>query len=390
MAPESAVSSSTGLPLLDLFTRLREADLPLGIDEYRQLLRALQLGFGTAADEPAAQAALRRLCKVLWVKSREDESLLNYHFDRLVAEWQAARQAQPPPSAEQPASETATPPASHETATLSPTPGAAEIPKPPLPGEPAGTPTAETVQPQDVETMRALHAALRMREMPLKRFVLTGEYVPVTRREMKQNWRYLRRMKREGIPTELDVDQTVKKIADTGFLLDPVLVPPRTNRTELLLLVDQGGSMVPFHALTRQLVDTALRGGRLGRAGVYYFHDVPTRYLYGKPALLEPHAVNQVLTMLHRDRTVALIVSDAGAARGNLDPTRVKQTRAFLDYLKSYVRRAAWLNPMPRPRWDATTAGEIADLLPMFEFTRHGMDQAIDALRGRYNVISAR
>ena len=34
------------LPLLDLFTRLREAGLPLGLQEYEWLLSALQAGFG--------------------------------------------------------------------------------------------------------------------------------------------------------------------------------------------------------------------------------------------------------------------------------------------------------------------------------------------------------
>lgn len=43
------------LPLLDLFTRLREAGLPLGINEYHILLHALQEGFGTTDQEALAE-----------------------------------------------------------------------------------------------------------------------------------------------------------------------------------------------------------------------------------------------------------------------------------------------------------------------------------------------
>lgn len=159
-------SVDDNLPLLDLFTRLREAGLPLGIGEYQLLLRALGGGFGVSD-----RADLKRLCQTLWIKSRE--------------------------------------------------------------------------------------------------------YFPVTRRQMKQNWRYLRRPVREGIPTELDIEATVNQIGQQGVLLEPVLLPPRINQSELLLLIDQDGSMVPFHSLSRRLAETAVRGGRLGKAGIYYFHNCP-------------------------------------------------------------------------------------------------------------------
>src|SRR2546421_13070007 len=104
-------------------------------------------------------------------------------------------------------------------------------------------------------------------------FLQTDEYFPTTRRQMKQSWRSLRRPMRAGPPIELDVDATINEIGRTGYLLKPVLVPYRKNRAELLLLLDQGGSMVPFHMLSRRLTETALRGGRLGKANIYYFHN---------------------------------------------------------------------------------------------------------------------
>ncbi|MBI4671507.1 MAG: CoxE, partial [Chloroflexi bacterium] len=329
----------TDLPLLDLFDRLRNADLPLGIDEYRTLLRALQLGFGTRDEKE-----LRRVCKILWVKSPADEAIFDYHFDRLLKEWEPARRvaettvettAMQEPETTQPRADR-----QRDAGQLKAEP---QVTTPPpreqvtAPGD-AGS-GAQPIQEQDPEKMRELHAALQAREIPLKRFVLAGEYFPVTAREMKQNWRYLRRMVREGPATELDVELTVKKIGRDGVLLEPVLLPERINRTELLLLIDQGGSMVPFHALARRLVETAVGGGRLGRAGVYYFHNVPLRHLYLNSTLSEARAVQQVIHPLRRERTVVMFFSDAGAARGGLNPERIEQTKNFLHALEANVRR---------------------------------------------------
>ncbi|MBD0264092.1 MAG: hypothetical protein ICV78_15585 [Tolypothrix sp. Co-bin9] len=67
------------LPLLELFTRLREAGLQLGIDDYQAVLQALQAGYGLPN-----RAALARLCRTLWVRSADDMRLFNYYFQLLI------------------------------------------------------------------------------------------------------------------------------------------------------------------------------------------------------------------------------------------------------------------------------------------------------------------
>lgn len=68
------------LPLLDLFTKLREAGLQLGIDEYQLAMHAMQAGFGIRNRD-----ALKRLCQTLWVKSKEERQLFEYHFEQVMA-----------------------------------------------------------------------------------------------------------------------------------------------------------------------------------------------------------------------------------------------------------------------------------------------------------------
>ncbi|MGP1375592.1 MAG: hypothetical protein ACTS3T_22385, partial [Almyronema sp.] len=213
--------------------------------------------------------------------------------------------------------------------------------------------------------------------------IRVGEYFPITSRQLKQGWRYLRRSIREGPRTELDVNATVQQIGQQGMLLDPVFVPAHKNRTELMLLVDQDGSMVPFHGLSQRIAETAVRAGRLGKAGIYYFHNCPDRYLYHDSVFQAAEAVDDFIRALS-PRTVVLIFSDGGAARGGFNRRRVELTINFLGLLDQQVSRIAWLNPLPHNRWQGTTAETIAQVVPMFEVSRQDFQNAIDVLRGRW------
>ncbi|MEW6496164.1 MAG: hypothetical protein AB1589_27140, partial [Cyanobacteriota bacterium] len=203
------------LPLLDLFTRLREAGLPLGVGEYKLLLRALQGGFGVV-DE----AALKRLCQALWVKSTEDNRLFEYHFKQVMDQsainqsvstseqrqsLDSSKESLPKPSETGPSSDSAS------SATYS--------------AKNVSTQSPEFVIETDdeVQVAQAVKAADINEEITDRNFLLTSDYFPVTRRQMKQSWRYLRRPVREGIPTELDIEATVHQIGQQGVLLEPVL-----------------------------------------------------------------------------------------------------------------------------------------------------------------------
>ncbi len=47
-----------------------------------------------------------------------------------------------------------------------------------------------------------------------------------------------------------------------------------------------------------------------------------------------------------------------------------------------YTYLYAWLNPMPRNRWEKTTAEDIARIVPMFSVNREGLNDAVNILRG--------
>ncbi|MEH2419835.1 MAG: hypothetical protein V7K48_02475, partial [Nostoc sp.] len=258
---------------------------------------------------------------------------------------------------------------------------------PPLPQRNEETPSTISALNQDikdeVQVAQAIHQGTRQdTNMLLSSFTESNEYFPMTGRQMKQSWRYLRRFIREGPSIELDVEATVEQMSRQGMLLHPVFKPRRVNRNELLLLVDQDGSMAPFHSLSERLAETAIHGGRLGKAGIYYFHNCPSQHLYHDSYHQVAEPISDVLAKLHPEYAEILIFSDAGAARGTFNRERLDLTTEFLDQLRQKLRHIAWLNPLPRDRWTGT-AGEVAKIVPMFELSRQGLTQAIDVLRGK-------
>ncbi|PMB46976.1 hypothetical protein CEN39_25300 [Fischerella thermalis CCMEE 5201] len=444
-------------PLLELFTRLRDAGLPLGIDEYQLVLRSLQAGFGVGD-----KAALKRLCQTLWVKSAEEKRLFEYQFEEVMATEivVSTPKTRTKPYKQHQISQLTryllmgilgvgivfgvvnSSKESDQTQTISP-PQLSPLPnveqevkqinqlnqnsnqsnwifqillsviglsggyvgfraishrnikqnisqstfyrKATLSSQVSHLPSELTqIIEDEVQVAKAvLQATSKNEDILDSRFILTTEHFPITERQMKQIWRYLRRPIRQGSATELDLQATINQIGRQGLLLEPVLVPRRVNRAEMLLLIDQDGSMVPFHTLSSRLAETAVRGGRLGKAGIYYFHNCPTEYLYHDPNHQKAELVTDIVTNICSERTAILIFSDAGAARGGHNKERYEFTKEFLGKLKMQVRYVAWLNPMPRERWAGTTGGEIARLIPMFEINRRGVQDAISMLRGR-------
>ncbi|MFG6106833.1 hypothetical protein U2F10_31635 [Leptothoe sp. EHU-05/26/07-4] len=426
------------LPLLELFTRLQQSGFPLGIAEYQAVLQALQGGFGIGS-----RTALARLCCSLWVKSAEEEQIFNYHFEQLIGSLKVASSDRQTPTfiKDKPrrlyplsqrwlkllltlaaivvlgvsgvvfVSRFFSPPEpqpNRNVVLIVTGLGLAAItsgmlwlienrdhikqkqgntPSKPKPSPPLSSGLSEELE-DEVQIAQAVRQMTRSRnDLPNQRFLASSEFFPITRRQIKQNWRYLRRLVREGPATELDIGATINQWGRQGAFLNPVLIPRRHNRIELLLLIDQDGSMVPFHTLSSRLIETAAREGRLGKTGAYYFHNCPIDYLYHEPYLTTAKPLSTVLAQLNPMKSVALIVSDAGAARGHFNPERLELTQAFLQLLQQHIPHIVWLNPVPQARWRRSTAGAITQLVPMFELTKQGMNGAIAVLRGRYSPL---
>ncbi|HQY93951.1 VWA containing CoxE family protein [Caldilinea sp.] len=343
---------------LALFTRLQRSGFNIGVAELLALRRAVAGGWGAATPDDLCGVA-----RLLWCNSRQEQAEFDLQWQTLAAYW-----------------------ADHRTAPPTSGPGAA--PPAPAPArDPEAAPAAYA--PPESRVLPERHAELAALPVraPFTPAPVSGDdglqtYWPLSRRDMVYAWRYLRRPVADGPADVLDVAATVARTARQGFYLAPVYHRRVRNHAHLLLLVDQGGSMTPFHRFTRDLVETAQQESTLEQVVVYYFHNIFDNRLFVDPHRTEAIHLDAALAECDGETSV-LLVSDAGAARGRRDRERIRLTALALAELKSRTTLLAWLNPMPRERWRNSSAQMIASLAPMQPMHADGLSNAIDQLRGQ-------
>jgi uncharacterized protein with von Willebrand factor type A (vWA) domain len=207
-------------------------------------------------------------------------------------------------------------------------------------------------------------------------------YAPISRLSMAYAWRYLRRPVIDGPADFLDVQATIKLVAQQGFFLSPVYKRRQSNHAHLMLLIDQGGSMIPFRSITQDVVATAQQETSIKEVTVFYFHNVVRDTVYTDEYLTEWLELETALEQCDANTSI-LIVSDGGAARGSYDPQRIEATEQMLTVLKRRTPLVTWLNPMPRIRWEGCSAEPISKLSQMFQMNPDDFSSAIDSLQGR-------
>ena len=60
--------------------------------------------------------------------------------------------------------------------------------------------------------------------------------------------------------------------------MKPEVLPCCQNHAHLLLIIDQEGSMTPFHPFVRDIVNTVQESSI--KVETFYFHNTPVEYLY--------------------------------------------------------------------------------------------------------------
>lgn len=248
---------------------------------------------------------------------------------------------------------------------------------------PAPSSNLETCTENSQEVVKAIRTVNPYEWVSFKRSGLPNEYFPVTAQQMQQTWYTLRRPIREGQRLELDIAATIEETKRLGKFFYPVKKPRVNKLGQLVLLIDQKGSMQPFHILSRLLVETALKTGCLENTSCYYFNNYPRSVLYGDPQFQTEYLVEEVIKRFNFNRTIVLIFSDAGAARGNFMLGRIKKTFDFLEKIQQYCKALTWLNPVPEHYWEGTTAEAIIDakIIKMFSASFSGFQNAIGVLQ---------
>jgi formylglycine-generating enzyme required for sulfatase activity/uncharacterized protein with von Willebrand factor type A (vWA) domain len=341
---------TTALPLRKLFNLLKKADFPLGIDQYNFAVEALTQSIEDGFD-PTNFDKIKYLCQAVWVKSPKEQHRFDTCWKELILSSKNPDNTPPTPLGNG---------GDGGKQQLVTTPeNSVETPPTPIGKGGDGEPEEYVIfEKPNLQVGTAI--SVNWQE---------GYYFPVSRQQLRKGWETFKPQHPKTFFKEIDLPATVEQITKDGFFIKPVFAPTQTLEIppKVLLLVDQKGSMAPFHPLCRHWVN--LWSG----ATVYYFHNCPTDSLYLDPQLRQGEDIETVLSQFSPNNTVALIISDAGAAKQRSVPQRWDETVEFLNFLTDTVSRVAWLNPLPRHRWLDTTAEDIAKIypkqVPMFALT---------------------
>lgn len=191
--------------------------------------------------------------------------------------------------------------------------------------------------------------------------------------------------------TELDLDATVDKTCNNGGYLQIVMDKPRKNSVKLLLLMDSGGTMIPYSSLLNDLFQAVHKSNHYKDVKAYYFHNCIYSKLYKTPECENGDWIDTEWMFRNLDKDYKVIIvgdaamapeelySDSGNYRG---PNGGLSGMEWLLALKRHYRKIVWMNPkmaQGRAPWrEAETA--IKEIFPMFRLTAEGLNKAMTEL----------
>jgi hypothetical protein len=222
-----------------------------------------------------------------------------------------------------------------------------------------------------------------------RRFRNYRQDVQLDVRQLRVALSKLRALRREGASEELDLDETIDRTCRGGGELELVWVPPRRNQLKVLLLMDAGGSMVPYARLVSRLFSAAAAMRNFKDFDYYYFHNCIYGHVYDDiyhdervptPKLLEAHDADWRVLLVGDAR---MAPSELTSPFGAIDYYEMNPTPGieWLRRVTDHFRRVAWMNPVPAEYWEHPTTRLVRRLTEMFPLTVDGLEDAVRHLR---------
>lgn len=188
--------------------------------------------------------------------------------------------------------------------------------------------------------------------------------------------------------TELDINGTVDATCNNGGCLQIVMEKPRKNAVKLLLLMDSGGTMIPYTTLLNELFHSVHKSNHYKDVKTYFFHNCIYANLYNTPECENGDWIETEWMFRNLDSDYkVIIVGDAAMAPEELysvtgnyrGPNGGLSGMDWLLLMKRHYKKIVWLNPKMAPGhapWrEAETA--VKELFPMYKLTVDGLNQAM-------------
>ena len=220
-------------------------------------------------------------------------------------------------------------------------------------------------------------------------------------RQIKVALKRLKKLDEIGKQDELDIDKTIDETCKNGGDIELIFNKRRKNNIKIVLLMDVGGSMSPYAQLVNLLFSAANNMSHWKDFKYYYFHNCVYDKLYNNARRNPDEAIDFDDFLRKYDKTYRVVmVGDAAMASWELterygsiyyyhrnEMPGIYYIRELENHFKNNI---VWLNPeIVRLEWMAWTRKIIASIIPMFNLTVEGIEEAMDYLRKKgKNIIT--
>jgi uncharacterized protein with von Willebrand factor type A (vWA) domain len=222
-----------------------------------------------------------------------------------------------------------------------------------------------------------------------RQFKNLDDSVELGTRNIKVALRRLRKFTRQGLPTELDMPDTIKSTAHNGGYLDIKMVPERRNAVKVLLFFDIGGSMDDHIKICEELFSAAR--SEFKHLEFYYFHNCLYERVWKDNARRHNDTIPtwEVLRTYPGDYKL-IFVGDATMSPyeivypgGSVEHWNEEAGNVWMERALRTFQKAVWLNPQPEGVWDYYESIRVfRDIMEerMFPLTLGGLDNAMREL----------
>ncbi len=222
-----------------------------------------------------------------------------------------------------------------------------------------------------------------------RQFKNLDDRIEIGTRNIKIALRRLRKFTRQGVPTELDLPDTIKSTANNAGYLDLKMVPERRNAVKVLLFLDVGGSMDDHVRVCEELFSAAR--SEFKHLEFFYFHNCMYERVWKDNRRRHTETLDtwEVLRTYPSDYRV-IFVGDATMSPyeivypgGSVEHWNEEAGNVWMERVLRIYERAVWLNPQPRDVWDYYESIRVMkDLMEdrMFPLTLQGLDDAMREL----------
>lgn len=205
-------------------------------------------------------------------------------------------------------------------------------------------------------------------------------------RNIKMALRRLRRFTRQGMPDQLDLDDTIRSTARNAGMLDIKLVPERRNGVKVLIFFDVGGSMDPYVRVCEELFSAART--EFKHMEYFYFHNFIYEGVWkdNQRRWSDRTSTYDLLRTYGNDYRV-IFVGDAtmspyeiSSVGGSVEHWNEEAGEVWMRRFADTYERMIWLNPEPESSWEYTTSVQWTRKLVnnhMFPLTLKGLEDGM-------------